>query len=204
VVSHRLGLFVADIGVNEVFDRHHVTRDDAGVPQQLLRLLVEAGATGDNSIRNGQKNNLDELDSNDLRALAYGVDKCWAAYIVLISALKVDYRVKQLAQEGEDALVLVQRLEAGEEAQELLELLPFAGVQSLLCAVPHALHGLDGDLGLDLVAVECDGGHKGDFEGLLDDELHPYVVEVRAEPVVVKVLCEVFGDLDGLVLRQLR
>jgi hypothetical protein len=74
-------------------------------------------------------------------------------YIILVRALKIDDGIKELAEERKDSLVLIQWLETREEPKQQLELLPFASVQSLLCAVSYALHGLDCDFRLNLVAI---------------------------------------------------
>jgi hypothetical protein len=93
------------------------------------------------------------------------------AYIVLVRALQVNDCVEELSKQRKDTIVLVQRLQAGEEADEQLELLPLASVQCLLCAASNTLHGLNGDLRLDLVAVECDGCDERDLERLLEDAM---------------------------------
>lgn len=74
-----------------------------------------------------------------------------------------------MSKESEDAIILVERLQAREEPQKQLELFPLARIQRLLCPVSDALHGLDGDLWLDIVGVVGDGCDEGDLEGLLDD-----------------------------------
>jgi hypothetical protein len=74
-----------------------------------------------------------------------------------------------LSKEGEDAIVLVERLQAREEPQKQLELFPLASIQCFLCPISDALHGLDGDFWLDIIGVVGDGGDERNLEGLLDN-----------------------------------
>jgi hypothetical protein len=71
VVAHWLLFFGADVGVDQAFNRNHVASDNTGVLQQLLCLLVEALASSDDGVRDCQKDDLDELDTDDLRLLAH-------------------------------------------------------------------------------------------------------------------------------------
>jgi hypothetical protein len=69
VVCHRLRVFVTNIRVDETLDGNHIARYDTGVLQKLLCLFVEAGATGDDRIRNGEEDDLDKLDADNLDVL---------------------------------------------------------------------------------------------------------------------------------------
>jgi len=73
-----------------------------------------------------------------------------------------------------------------------------------LSAVANALHGLDRDVGFDIVAVESDGCDEGDLEWLLDDELHEHVKKVRTKTLVIKVFAKILCNLNRFVLWQLR
>jgi hypothetical protein len=132
-------------------------------------LLVESTASRDDGVGDGQKDDLDELDTNNLGLLAGPHHISDNAYIVLVGALKVNHGVEQLTQNCKNSFILVQRLETSEEAKKLLELLPLASVKRLLCTIADTLHGLDGNLGLDLVPVKRDGCDERNLEGLLDE-----------------------------------
>jgi hypothetical protein len=60
-------------------------------------LFVEAAAAGDYRIRDGKEDDLDKLDTNDLRVLATSLEnERRIAYVVLVRALQVYHCVEQL------------------------------------------------------------------------------------------------------------
>jgi hypothetical protein len=91
------------------------------------------------------------------------------AYIVLVRALQVHDSVEELAEQSENTLVCVQRLEARKETDELFELLPLSRIECLLRTVSHTLHSLNRHLRLNLVSVERNCCHEWNLEGLLDE-----------------------------------
>lgn len=91
------------------------------------------------------------------------------SHIVLVRTLEINDCVEQLAQEGEDTIVLVERLQASEESQQELKVFPFASIERLLGAISNAFHGLHSNFGFNVIAIESNRCDEWDLEGLFDD-----------------------------------
>jgi hypothetical protein len=121
---------------------------------------------------------------------------CGRAYIFRAGSLEGGRPSEQLIQDGEQALALQHRLEAGQELEMKLHLPPLATPDLLLRLLHHLGEHVVDHFGLAGVGNQYHGSHEGRLQRLLDLQLQHQLEEDPAEVFVVVVVGD--HERDGL------